>query len=48
MISEEKINEILGLADIVRIIEEFYPLKSAGKNYKTLCPFHQEKTPSFM
>ncbi|MBU0533538.1 MAG: DNA primase [Candidatus Omnitrophica bacterium] len=48
MISEEKINEILGLADIVRIIEEFYPLKSAGKNYKTLCPFHQEKTPSFI
>jgi DNA primase len=48
MISEEKINEILGLADIVRIIGEFYPLKPAGKNHKTLCPFHQEKTPSFI
>lgn len=48
MISEEKINEILGLADIVRIIGEFYPLKTAGKNYKILCPFHQEKTPSFV
>jgi len=48
MISEEKINEILGLADIVRIIGEYYPLKPTGQNYKTLCPFHQEKTPSFI
>jgi DNA primase len=48
MIPEEKINEILISADIVRIIGEYYPLKPAGKNYKTLCPFHQEKTPSFM
>ncbi|MDD5454498.1 MAG: DNA primase [Candidatus Ratteibacteria bacterium] len=48
MIPEEKINEILGLTDIVRIIGEFYPLKSAGRNYKILCPFHQEKTPSFI
>ncbi len=48
MISEEKINEILGLVDIVRIIGEFYPLRPSGKNYKILCPFHQEKTPSFV
>lgn len=48
MISEEKINEILGLADIVKIIGEYYPLKQTGQNYKTLCPFHQEKTPSFL
>ena len=48
MISEEKINEILNLVDIVRIIGEYYPLKPTGQNYKTLCPFHQEKTPSFI
>ncbi|HIE43350.1 MAG TPA: DNA primase [Candidatus Omnitrophica bacterium] len=48
MIPEEIINRILAEADIVRIIEEFWPLKPAGKNYKALCPFHQEKTPSFI
>lgn len=48
MISENKINQILNSADIVRVIGEYYPLKSTGKNYKTLCPFHQEKTPSFI
>ena len=48
MIPEKKINEILSVADIARIIGEFYPLKTAGRNYKILCPFHQEKTPSFV
>lgn len=34
-------------ADIVRLIAEYVPLKPAGARHKGLCPFHQEKTPSF-
>ncbi len=34
--------------DIVDLISEYIDLKPAGVNYKGLCPFHQEKTPSFM
>ncbi|MFW6007285.1 MAG: DNA primase [Halanaerobiales bacterium] len=33
--------------DIVEVISEYVDLKKVGKNYKGLCPFHQEKTPSF-
>ena len=34
--------------DIVDFIGKYLTLKKAGANYKGLCPFHQEKTPSFM
>ena len=47
-VPEEVIDRITERADIVEIISEYLPLKKAGKNYKALCPFHQERTPSFM
>ncbi|MCB9477997.1 MAG: DNA primase [Deltaproteobacteria bacterium] len=46
-IPQSKIDEILHRADIVQIVEEQTQLKKAGRNYLGLCPFHQEKTPSF-
>jgi DNA primase len=35
-------------ADIVQVIQDYVPLKRAGASYKGLCPFHGEKTPSFI
>lgn len=46
-IPEQKIEEIRNAADIVDIISGFVQLKKRGKNFIGLCPFHQEKTPSF-
>ncbi len=43
-----QIEEIKEKVDIVEVIGERVALKKAGKNYKGLCPFHSEKTPSFM
>lgn len=42
------INRILSENNIVDVIEEFLPLKKSGANYSTTCPFHKEKTPSFV
>ena len=48
MIDRSTIDRILSTADIVDVIREFVPLKRAGVNYKGLCPFHDDTTPSFM
>ena len=47
MIPQEFIQEIIDRADIVEVISSYIPLKRAGSNFKALCPFHTEKTPSF-
>lgn len=46
-LDSEVINRILNENNIVDVIEEFLPLKKAGANFNTNCPFHKEKTPSF-
>jgi len=46
-IPENKIEEIRSAADIVDVISEFVQLRKRGKNFIGLCPFHNEKTPSF-
>ncbi|HID31585.1 MAG TPA: DNA primase, partial [Desulfobacterales bacterium] len=42
------VDEIKSRIDIVDLISEYVPLKKAGRNYKALCPFHTEDTPSFI
>lgn len=46
-IPQDKIDEIKSVADIVSVIGDYVELKKAGSNYVGLCPFHNEKTPSF-
>lgn len=46
-IPQDKIDEIKSVADIVSVIGDYVELKRAGSNYVGLCPFHNEKTPSF-
>jgi DNA primase len=46
-IPSETIEQIAAANDIVEVIGAYFPLKRAGANFKALCPFHQEKTPSF-
>lgn len=44
---DSKIEEIKSRVDIIELASEYLTLKKAGRNYIGLCPFHQEKTPSF-
>jgi len=46
-INEETVREIRERCDIVEVISGYLPLKRSGANYQGLCPFHQEKSPSF-
>ena len=48
MITTEKIDEIIEKLDIVQVVSKYVTLKKSGRNYKGLCPFHPEKTPSFI
>ena len=45
--SEQLISEIIEKNDIVDVISDYMSLKKSGTNYKNLCPFHSEKSPSF-
>src|SRR3989338_4606402 len=48
LIPDETIMRIVEQSDIVETISAYVPLKRAGRNYKANCPFHNEKTPSFV
>ena len=41
------IDQVRTSAEILDVVSQYVPLKPAGKNFKGLCPFHKEKTPSF-
>ena len=46
-IPDDLIDSIRSQADIVDVVSDYVTLRKAGQNYKGLCPFHDEKTPSF-
>ncbi len=48
MIDRATVEKIKDAANIVDVVGEFVTLRKAGMNYKGLCPFHNEKTPSFI
>ena len=47
MIKKESVDEVLFRNDVESVIGSYVSLKRAGSNLKGLCPFHNEKTPSF-
>ena len=47
IISEPILEQIRQNNDVVEVIGSYFPLKRAGANFRALCPFHKEKTPSF-
>lgn len=48
LIPQQIIEDVNSRIDIVSVVSEHVQLKKSGKDYKGLCPFHQEKSPSFM
>jgi len=48
MIDRATVDKIMDAVNIVDVVGEFVSLRKAGVNYKGLCPFHDDKTPSFM
>lgn len=46
-IADHVVEQIRQSNDIVELIGSYFPLKRAGANFRALCPFHKEKTPSF-
>ncbi len=48
MIPQNTIDKILNMTHIEEVIGDFVPLRKTGANYKGCCPFHDEKTPSFV
>ncbi len=48
LIPEEIIAQVIDRCDIVETVSSYIPLKRAGRSFKAVCPFHHEKTPSFV
>jgi DNA primase len=48
MATQQEIEKVIDATDIVALVSEYVKLEKAGKNYKGLCPFHNEDTPSFV
>ncbi|MDE2222037.1 MAG: DNA primase [Candidatus Omnitrophica bacterium] len=48
LIPNDVIQQVIERSDIVEVIGNYTALKKAGRNFKALCPFHHEKTPSFV
>lgn len=48
MIEREVVERIMAAANIVEVVSDYVTLKRAGANYQACCPFHNEKTPSFV
>src|SRR3989338_494477 len=46
--NDQIVDQVQSLNDIVEVIYAYIPLKRAGRSFKANCPFHQEKTPSFI
>src|ERR1700748_469487 len=46
-IAQETVEQVAAASDIVAVISTYFPLKRAGTEFRAICPFHQEKTPSF-
>src|SRR6202007_827204 len=46
-LAQETVEQVAAASDIVAVISSYFPLKRAGTEFRAICPFHQEKTPSF-